>query len=92
MQKAAAAGLPVVFFPEGTTSNGDGLLKFHSGLLAQAMQKAGTADDPAKVAKVLHDNKWETPRGVVAFDKNGQAESGPLINLVVKDGKLVPAP
>lgn len=61
-------------------------------LLAQAMQKAGTADDPAKVAKVLHDNKWDTPRGVVAFDKNGQAESGALINLVVKDGKLVPAP
>jgi 1-acyl-sn-glycerol-3-phosphate acyltransferase len=38
MQKAAAAGLPVVFFPEGTTSNGEGLLKFRSGLLAQAMQ------------------------------------------------------
>jgi 1-acyl-sn-glycerol-3-phosphate acyltransferase len=37
MQKAADAGLPVVFFPEGTTSNGAGLLKFHSGLLAQAM-------------------------------------------------------
>jgi 1-acyl-sn-glycerol-3-phosphate acyltransferase len=31
------AGLPVVFFPEGTTSNGSGLLKFHSGLLAQAV-------------------------------------------------------
>jgi len=38
MKKAAEAGLPVVFFPEGTTSNGSGLLKFHSGLLAQAMQ------------------------------------------------------
>ncbi len=37
MQAAVDAGLPVVFFPEGTTSNGDGLLKFHSGLLAQAM-------------------------------------------------------
>ena len=31
------AGLPVVFFPEGTTSNGTGLLKFHSGLLAQVI-------------------------------------------------------
>ena len=29
------ADLPVVFFPEGTTSNGEGMLKFHSGLLAQ---------------------------------------------------------
>ncbi len=37
MKAASAAGLPVVFFPEGTTSNGSGLLKFHSGLLAQAM-------------------------------------------------------
>jgi lyso-ornithine lipid O-acyltransferase len=38
MQAAVDAGLPVVFFPEGTTSNGSGLLKFHSGLLAQAME------------------------------------------------------
>src|ERR1700722_13042019 len=38
MQDAVDAGLPVVFFPEGTTSNGNGLLKFHSGLLAQAIE------------------------------------------------------
>jgi 1-acyl-sn-glycerol-3-phosphate acyltransferase len=38
MQAALDAGLPVVFFPEGTTSNGSGLLKFHSGLLAQVME------------------------------------------------------
>ena len=37
MTAAAEAGLPVVFFPEGTTSNGSALLTFHSGLLAQAM-------------------------------------------------------
>jgi lyso-ornithine lipid O-acyltransferase len=37
MQDALDAGLPVVFFPEGTTSNGSGLLKFHSGLLAQIL-------------------------------------------------------
>ncbi len=37
MQEALDAGLPVVFFPEGTTSNGSGLLKFHSGLLGQVM-------------------------------------------------------
>ena len=37
MQSAAQAGLPVVFFPEGTTSNGEQLLPFHSGLLAQAL-------------------------------------------------------
>jgi len=37
MQAALDAGLPVVFFPEGTTSNGSHLLKFHSGLLSQVM-------------------------------------------------------
>lgn len=37
MQEVVDAGLPVVFFPEGTTSNGSGLLKFHSGLLAQVL-------------------------------------------------------
>ena len=37
MKSALEAGLPVVFFPEGTTSDGSGLLKFHSGLLAQVL-------------------------------------------------------
>ena len=35
MQAAIDAGLPVVFFPEGTTTNGETMLKFHSGLLGQ---------------------------------------------------------
>jgi 1-acyl-sn-glycerol-3-phosphate acyltransferase len=38
MQAAADADLPVVFFPEGTTTNGSEMLRFHSGLLAQAME------------------------------------------------------
>lgn len=42
MQDAVDAGLPVVFFPEGTTSNGKRLLRFHSGLLSQVLD--GGAD------------------------------------------------
>jgi len=42
MQAAVDAGMPVVFFPEGTTSNGSGLLKFRSGLLGQVMEGGAT--------------------------------------------------
>ena len=60
-------------------------------LAAQAMQKAGTADDTAKIAQTLHDTLWETPRGKVKFDASGQASAGGLIQLTVKDGKIIPS-
>jgi 1-acyl-sn-glycerol-3-phosphate acyltransferase len=65
MQAAAAAGLPVVFFPEGTTSNGEAVLKFHSGLLAQAMV-AGLPITAAHVAYRL--TKDNGPQITVADD------------------------
>ncbi|MCU1323570.1 MAG: phospholipid/glycerol acyltransferase [Acidobacteriaceae bacterium] len=37
MQAATDAGLPVVFFPEGTTTNGEAMLPFRSGMLAQVL-------------------------------------------------------
>lgn len=36
MLAAAKAGVPVVIFPEGTTSNGESLLPFRGGLIAEA--------------------------------------------------------
>lgn len=50
LEAAFDAGLPVVFFPEGTTSNGDGLLKFHSGLLSQVR----AVDAPIRAAHICY--------------------------------------
>jgi 1-acyl-sn-glycerol-3-phosphate acyltransferase len=49
LQAASDAGIPVAFFPEGTTTNGRSLLPFHSGLLAQIIE----ADQPV-TAGFLH--------------------------------------
>jgi 1-acyl-sn-glycerol-3-phosphate acyltransferase len=38
MQAAANEGVPVMFFPEGTTSNGEQILPFRSGLLAKSLE------------------------------------------------------
>ncbi|MGB3067382.1 MAG: ABC transporter substrate-binding protein [Ottowia sp.] len=58
-------------------------------LAAQAMKKAGTADDTSKIAKALHAESWETPRGRLSFDATGQASNGGLLPLVVKNGKMI---
>lgn len=60
MQAAVDAGLPVVFFPEGTTSNGSGLLKFHSGLLAQVLESGA----PITAAHVQYSLTKENGAGV----------------------------
>ena len=46
MKAAAEAGVPVLFYPEGTTSNGTGILPFRTGLLAQAL----AAEEPITTA------------------------------------------
>jgi 1-acyl-sn-glycerol-3-phosphate acyltransferase len=64
MQAAAEAGLPVVFFPEGTTTNGRGLLPFHSGLLAQAMG----VEEPITAAFLHYTLDRENAPGIKAED------------------------
>jgi lyso-ornithine lipid O-acyltransferase len=64
MQMAVDAGLPVVFFPEGTTSNGSGLLKFHSGLLAQVIG----GDAPVTAAYVRYEFETDNGPGVSVAD------------------------
>lgn len=64
MKAAAAAGLPVVFFPEGTTTNGQEMLAFHSGLLAQAMQ----VEEPVTAAYIRYALEEENGPGVSVED------------------------
>jgi 1-acyl-sn-glycerol-3-phosphate acyltransferase len=64
MKAAAEAGLPVVFFPEGTTSNGEQVLPFHSGLLAQAL----AAQEPITAACVHYTLDEPNAPGVTVAD------------------------
>jgi 1-acyl-sn-glycerol-3-phosphate acyltransferase len=56
MQAAENAGIPVVFFPEGTTSNGTSVRKFHSGLLVKSLEAAQPITAAYLRYKLTHDN------------------------------------
>jgi 1-acyl-sn-glycerol-3-phosphate acyltransferase len=62
MKAAAEAGLPVVFFPEGTTTDGREMLPFHSGLLAQAME----IDEPVTAALLRYTLDEDNGPGISA--------------------------
>jgi lyso-ornithine lipid O-acyltransferase len=64
MQAAAEAGLPVVFFPEGTTTNGETVAKFHSGILAMAMESG----EPVTAAYVTYRLTEDNGAGVTVAD------------------------
>ena len=59
-------------------------------IVAKAMERAGSATDVGKIASAIRGNAWETPRGTVRLDAAGQAQSGGLIRLGVRNGALVP--
>lgn len=60
MKAAFNAGLPVVFFPEGTTSDGNAVLDFRSGLLAQTLE----AKQPVTAAYIRYRLDEENGRDV----------------------------
>lgn len=60
-------------------------------ILAQAVDRAGTADDTAKVAAAIRGAAWTTPRGTVRFDAQGQGSAGALMGLEVRGGSIAVA-
>ncbi len=66
LKAASDAGIPVVFFPEGTTTNGHELLPFHSGLLAQVLE----AGEPVTPAFLQY-----------SLDPNAAAKNGPGVTV-----------
>jgi 1-acyl-sn-glycerol-3-phosphate acyltransferase len=63
IQATAEAGIPIVFFPEGTTTDGSLVLPFHGGLLAH-MRHAGQPVTPAWVSyRFTEDNDPEVTLG-----------------------------
>ncbi|GGC81518.1 ABC transporter substrate-binding protein [Chelatococcus reniformis] len=58
-------------------------------VIADAMTKAGTDSDYAKIAQVIRDNAWPSPRGELRFDAKGRASAPYFFIQQIKDGKLV---
>lgn len=58
-------------------------------LAAQAIDQVGSYDDVEAVADAIRTTEWVSPRGVLSFNENGQAQTGPLYNTVVRDGRVV---
>jgi len=57
-------------------------------VLGQAVRKAGTLTDTAKLAATLRDNAWDSPRGEIRFPNN-QATAARIVTLSVKGGQIV---
>lgn len=64
MQAAEAEGVPVVFFPEGTTSNGLQVLEFKTGLLAKSLE----AEQPMTAAYIRYTLDVDNGPGVSVED------------------------
>ncbi len=59
-------------------------------VLGQAVRKAGTLTDTAKLAATLRENAWDSPRGEIRFPNN-QATASRIVTLTVKGGQILVA-
>lgn len=60
-------------------------------IIGEAIAKAGTADDIAKLVKTIRGGTWLTPRGEISFSEIGQAVGSDFVAIEVRDGKIVEA-
>ena len=84
MQKASDDGLPVVFFPEGTTGDGLTLLSFRSGLLAQARSE----EQPVTAAHIRYTIKGKNPPGTNVKDDVSYWDDTPILKHMFRFLKL----
>jgi len=63
IQSALEAGILVVIFPEGTSSDGDGVLPFRSSLLEPALR----GDHPISIARIHYDLDDGNPKTEVCY-------------------------
>lgn len=58
-------------------------------LIAAAMDKAGTDSDYDKISKVIRENSWPSPRGLLKFDEKGRARAPYFYIQRVENGAVV---
>jgi 1-acyl-sn-glycerol-3-phosphate acyltransferase len=80
MMAAAADGLPVVFFPEGTTSDGSTVLNFHSGLFAQIM----ASGQPITAAHIRYRLACDNSPGVTVVSHVAYWDDTPLLTHIFR--------
>jgi branched-chain amino acid transport system substrate-binding protein len=70
------------FEPEGYTLSTYAAIQ----VWAQAVEKAGSADDAEKIAETIRSGSWDTVIGKLAFDDKGDLTASTYVWYVFKDG------
>ncbi|SNS36767.1 lyso-ornithine lipid acyltransferase [Granulicella rosea] len=80
MKAAVDTGLPITFFPEGTTTNGKELLPFKSGLLYQVL----AADAPVTAAFVTYTFTQDNGPGITVEDNLNYWGETPILGHIFR--------